>query len=85
MEEAKQFNGARQNKFAVHKINTDIDLKPYGPDKNAIKSMFGVKPKVEQPAQSSIERRELCSSGNPLKRKKLENFTSVPLSSKNYP
>jgi hypothetical protein len=47
--------------------------------------MFGVKPKVEQPAQSSIERRELCSSGNPLKRKKLENFTSVPLSSKNYP
>jgi hypothetical protein len=47
--------------------------------------MFGVKPKVEQPAQSSIERRELASSGNPLKRKKIENFTSVPLSSKNYP
>lgn len=68
----------------AQKINTDIDLKPYGPDKKAIKSMFGVKSKAEQP-ESSVERRELCSSGNPLKRKNIGNVQTFPLSSKNYP
>jgi hypothetical protein len=47
--------------------------------------MFGIKPKAEKPDQSSVERKELCSSGNPLKRKKMGHFTSIPLSSKNYP